>query len=110
GIDPAEGGDSTAMAAVDRQGLIELVSKKTPDTSVIVGDAIAFARRHGVPAPRVAMDRGGGGKQLTDRLRELGHNVRTVAFGESATPAIHRGPGSFGERLDGVEDRTAYKN
>src|SRR3972149_2557666 len=37
GIDPAEGGDQTAIAVVDELGLIELSSRQTPDTSVITG-------------------------------------------------------------------------
>jgi hypothetical protein len=53
GIDPAEGGDKTAMAAIDEYGLVELVSKQTPDTSVITGEALAFMRKHNVPPDKV---------------------------------------------------------
>lgn len=110
GIDPAEGGDKTAMAAVDELGLIELVSKKTPDTSVITGEALAFMRRHGVEPERVAFDRGGGGKEHADRLRSMGYAVRTVAFGESLMMEPKRGMRLVEERLDNREERYAYKN
>lgn len=114
GIDPAEGGDKTAMAAVDEYGLIELVSKKTPNTALITSEALAFARKHNVPFDRVVFDRGGGGKQHVDRLREQGYDgFRTVAFGESLTHDPKRGSNgyrSFDTRLDMVEGRYAYKN
>lgn len=110
GIDPAEGGDKTAMAAVDEWGLIELVSKKTPDTSIITGEALAFMRKHGVDATNVGFDRGGGGKEHADRLRAQGYHVRTVAFGESIVMEPKRGLRTFVERKDSYEERYAYKN
>ncbi len=110
GIDPAEGGDQTAMAAIDEWGLIELVSRKTPDTSLITGEALAFMRKHGVPAESVVFDRGGGGKQHADALRSQGHNVRTVAFGESLVLDPKRGLTMLEERLDNREERYAYRN
>jgi hypothetical protein len=110
GIDPAEGGDKTAMAAVDQWGLIELVSKQTPDTAVVTGEALAFMRKHNVPAEKVCIDRGGGGKEHADRLRSQGFNVQTVAFGESVSPMPRRGTTGFAERVDVREERTAYFN
>jgi hypothetical protein len=113
GIDPAEGGDRTAMCAVDEHGIIELVSRRTPDTSVITGEALAFMRRHQVPASCVCFDRGGGGKQHADRLRVQGHQVRTVAFGESIVAEIrkqHANYKKFAERLEEREDRYVYVN
>jgi hypothetical protein len=110
GIDPAEGGDKTSMSAVDRLGLIERVSKKTPDTSVITGEAIAFMRKHNVPPDRVAFDRGGGGKEHADRLREQGYPVRTVAFGESLLMDPKRGITRIEEKKENREERYAYVN
>lgn len=112
GIDPAEGGDRTAMAAVGKDGLLELVSRQTPDTSVVTGEALAFMRKHNVPAGMVMFDRGGGGKQHADRLRAQGHPVRTVAFGEAPASEPRR-PGRimpFAERVDEKEERYAYVN
>lgn len=117
GVDPAEGGDSTCWAAVDEYGLIDLVAKKTRDTSVIVEETLAFMRRHGLnpdhfaDCRKVCFDRGGGGKQHADRLRKSGYDVRTVGFGEAATkevPQVGRlsNRGKRSER----ELRYAYKN
>lgn len=108
GIDTAEGGDRTAMAAVDRLGLIELVSKRTPDTSVIRGEAIGFGRRHGVPPERWVFDAGGGGKEHADYLRADGCDVQTVGFGEACLPEIHLGMRLLGERIDNREERAAW--
>lgn len=110
GIDPAEGGDSTCMSAVDDLGLIEQVSKKTPDTSVIRGEALAFMRRHNVLPQKVCIDRGGGGKQIADDLRADGHPVRTVAFGESVAMEPKHGKVLVSERREAREERYAYVN
>ncbi len=110
GIDPGEGGANTSMAAVDEFGIIEIVSRKTPNTDEITGDAIAFGRRHGVDPSDWVFDRGGGGKQHADRLRSQGFKVRTVAFGESIQLDPRRGVNQLPERLDQREDRYAYLN
>src|SRR5438105_1741825 len=110
GIDPAEGGDKTAMAVVYEDGLIELVSKKTKDTSVITSEALAFMRFLQVTPDNVVFDRGGGGHEHADRLRSQGYKVRTVAFGESTIPDPRRGIVLFPERLDIKEERYAYVN
>lgn len=111
GIDPAEGGDKTAMCAGDERGVIELVSRKTPDTSQITDEAIAFGKKHGVPPERWFFDRGGGGKQHADRLRRWDYNVQTVAFGEAVRPEVKRAQRmmeGFKQRLDQREDAYVY--
>ncbi len=127
GVDPAEGGDSTSMAAVDELGLIELVSTKTPDTSVIPSMVKAFAMKHGVgrdDAWRICFDRGGGGKQHADRMRQasrvgglveehkdgLPWNVRTIAFGEALILAPKRAKRLYGERFEIMEEKGTYVN
>ena len=110
GIDPAEGGDSTSMAAIDELGLIEQVTKKTPDTSVITGETIAFMNKHRVPAERVCFDYGGGGKQHVDRLRKQGYNVRAVHFGSAATADKKHGLTPLAKRKLQDEVRAVYKN
>lgn len=113
GVDPAEGGDKTAFAAVDRYGLIELVSLKTPDTSVIPTLTLEFMRRHGLSkdkAHRVVFDLGGGGKPHVDRLRQMGYEVRGVGFGEGVSIPPQRHKVLFKERKEVVEDRYVYKN
>lgn len=110
GIDPAEGGDKTSMAAIDELGLIELVSRQTPDTDVIPREALAFMQKHNVPPERVVFDRGGGGKQAADYLRARGCQVRTVAFGESLMLDPKRGLTQLEVKLDNREERYAYVN
>jgi hypothetical protein len=112
GIDSAEGGDNTAFCVIDDDGVVELVSLKTPDTSVIVGRALALMHKHNIPPERVLLDAGGGGKVHADRMRARGYNVRTVAFGESATPAIQRRGvvAPKDKRISDAETRYVYKN
>ena len=112
GIDSAEGGDSTVFVAVNHLGVVDLIAMKTHDTSVIVGQAIAFMLKHRVPASRVAFDRGGGGKQHADQLRAKGYDVRTVAFGESVTREPKRtfGKERYTDRRELAEDKYVYFN
>lgn len=109
GCDPAEGGDSTAMAAVDELGLIELVSKKTPDTSVITDELLMFMKKHDVPPERVCIDRGGGGKQHADRIRtDHKLSIRTIGFGEAIQPDIKHGLTPIAVRKDIKEEKYEY--
>ncbi len=110
GIDPAEGGDKTSMCAVDDLGVIELVSRKTPNTAEITGEAIAFMRKHQVLPENVVFDTGGGGKQHADRLRMQNYGVRTVAFGEVITADIRRGMRPLSDKIEVKEDRYTYFN
>lgn len=122
GVDTAEGGDNTSMVGVDEKGVIKLHTKKTPDTDIIAGELIAMMRELRCVANRVCIDRGGGGKQLADRVRailkrmvndgewDLGWNVRTVFFGESVTIPPHAGGTSVQQRVEVVEERYTYKN
>lgn len=110
GVDPAEGGDNTTLAAVDELGLIELVSVATPDTNVIPGLVIEMGERHGIPPEKWVLDRGGGGKQAADRLRAKGRKVETVAFGESVTPKPRRGMQPADEIVRQREERYTYVN
>ncbi len=111
GIDPGEGGGETAMAAVDRYGLIELVAKKTPNTAVITSEALAFMIRHQCSPAQVCFDAGGGGKQHADRLREDGHTgIRLVEFGSTVTPGPRRGIVPNSRRVREREERYQYTN
>jgi hypothetical protein len=111
GIDSAQGSDKTSRSVVDLLGLIEQEASRTPDTSVITGDTIAFGRYYGVPPEVWLFDRGGGGKEHADRLRRQGYWVRTVGFGE----AVSREPGERGRRSRRArvaerEQKYRYKN
>jgi hypothetical protein len=97
---------------VDELGIIELVAKKTSDTSVITGDTIAIGRRHNIASENWIFDRGGGGKQHADRLRANGFRPRTVGFGEAPSEEVKRSivRSPYQQRVDTREDRYAYKN
>lgn len=110
GVDPAEGGDDTCMTATDELGVIEQISKKTPDTSVIPGEVLAFMLKHGVKAEGVYFDAGGGGKQHVDQLRSQGHKVNAIAFGGAASFEKRRGRRFLEERKEEDEVRYIYKN
>lgn len=112
GCDPAEGGDNTSWAIVGRKGLISLISKKTPNTTVIQNETIKLMREFSIPPNKVLFDRGGGGKQHADALREKGHKVRTVGFGEAPTDPkkYKRGIKDEEHRTKVDETKTVYKN
>ncbi len=112
GVDPAEGGDKTTMAVGDEYGVMDLISSKTPDTSVIGSRVIELGRKYRVPPDKWFFDRGGGGKQIVDSLRARGYPASTVAFGETVTPQLKRGTRreKFEKKVDQVETRYAYFN
>lgn len=112
GVDTAEGGDSSCWTAVDEWGIIEQMSQKTPDTSIIPGTTLAFAMKHKCSARNILFDAGGGGKQHGDALRAQGYPVRLIAFGESATSVdkFKGGIRTKGERKEEFETRYVYKN
>ena len=110
GVDTAEGGDDTTWAVVGDTGLIEMIARKTPDTSIITGDTIALMTKYQVKPSNVMFDRGGGGKEHADRLRTQGYKVQTVAFGESVALEPKRGITYISERKELIEERYVYKN
>lgn len=112
GIDPAEGGDKTTMAAVDKYGLIELDSKLTPDTNDVFLYALEFIKRHGLEhdPDRVCFDRGGGGKQHADRLRDKGIEVRTVPFGGAVALPPQRHTILYTQKAEVAEERFVYSS
>lgn len=108
GVDPAEGGDRTALCAVDEWGVLALESHRTPNTAVIPRLVRDFARRWLCRPEDVLFDAGGGGKQHADRLREEGFPCRSVGFGESPAPPLEAIPRGLDERQDDREGRYAY--
>lgn len=85
GVDVAAGGrDNTCWTVIDGQGVIEQIVADTPNTMEIPGRTIQLMRQYNLGARRVAIDAGGGGKQIADRLREQRYPVRAIGFGESA--------------------------
>jgi hypothetical protein len=104
--------DST-WSVIDRLGLLDLSAEKTPDTTVVVDAAqhrIMGPSGWGVPPERVCFD-AGGGKEHADRLRRMGYDVGTVAFGSAPTARIRqRSRKSLGEKVDEREERVTYVN
>jgi len=85
GVDVAEGGrDFSCWALVDRFGLFQIKVMDTPNTAVIVPETLKIMDEYNVSPGRVAFDRGAGGKQYADLLRNQGYMVRAIAFGGAA--------------------------
>ncbi len=86
GLDLAQGGgDLTVWSLIDDRGLLEQHCEDTPETMHIAGKTIEYIREHNLSPSNVILDAGGGGKQVSDRIREQGYNVEAVAFGKAAT-------------------------
>jgi|GEM_PF-2074495 Terminase-like family. len=85
GVDVAAGGrDNSCWTLIDRFGLIEQIVLDLSNTMEIVGHTVRLIQTHNLPADCVAIDAGGGGKQIADRLHEQGFYVRSIGFGEAA--------------------------
>lgn len=110
GIDPGEGSAETCMTVIDELGVLEEIAIPTPDTSRIQGSTIALGRKWNLSPRRWMFDRGGGGKQIADRMRSDGYEVLTVGFGDVVQIGPRRGMALYAERLDVAEARSAYKN
>ena len=111
GVDPAEGGDSSVWSMVDYHGLIKQVRHKTPNTTDIPKITLGLMREFQVRAEDVCFDRGGGGKQHADYMREQGHAVTTVGFGESATdPDKYKRMRQSHQKEESAESMYVFKN
>lgn len=85
GIDSGEGRSHTVWALGDEEGLIDLWAVRTLDTAEVVRRTRAIAREHYLDPENVLFDRGGGGRQHADRLREMGLDVQDLSFGAAST-------------------------
>jgi hypothetical protein len=94
----------------DELGFIHQQVKKTPDTTVVVDTTVQLMHEFHVAPENVIFDIGGGGKEHADRMRRNGHNVRTVAFGESVTAEKRRGMTPLEHRKLQDEERYVYLN
>ena len=110
GVDPAEGGDKTSITIVDELGVLFQANLLTPDTTAVVDQVLKLMDRFKVPARKVLFDRGGGGKQHADRLRRMGHMVKSVGFGESPTIEPKSAKTLVTERKEIREEHYVYKN
>lgn len=82
GVDPAAGGDKSAIV-VKSTNLQEIVfNQKMPDTMDLVGVVMELYRKHA--GDMIVIDKTGVGQGVFDRLREAGYPVRGVHFGEKS--------------------------
>jgi hypothetical protein len=109
GIDPAEGGDRSTWAIIDRAGLLDLVSLKTPDTNVVPRITTELMLKWNVKEEDVGID-AGGGKTHADRLAARGIKIRLVRFGAAPFLEIKRGLHLLEERKETAVDRYVYLN
>lgn len=82
GVDPAAGGDNSAI--VLRSGNLQevLFNQKLRDTMDLVGVIMEKYRDYG--CDMVVIDKSGVGQGVFDRLKQLDYNVRGVSFGEKS--------------------------
>lgn len=82
GVDPAAGGDNSAI--VLRSGNLQevLFNQKMPNTMDLVG--VIMEQYNKQRADMVVVDKTGVGQGVYDRLKDLGYNVRGVSFGEKS--------------------------
>lgn len=110
GVDPAEGGDNSAWCVIDKMGIRRMRSFKTPDTTAVTSTTIQLIREYNIDPRDVIFDKGGGGTQHVDRLREQGYNVGSLAFGESVSPPPRRITPGVQTRKEEKEEAYAFKN
>lgn len=82
GVDPAAGGDNSAI--VMKSGNLQeiLFNQKLQDTMALVGKIMELYRTHS--ADFIVIDKTGIGQGVYDRLREMGYACRGVSFGEKS--------------------------
>lgn len=110
GVDSAEGGDKSAWCVIDKLGIKKLLAYRTPDTVAIVNQTVQLIREYDLDPRDVYFDKGGGGTQHVDRLRDQGFNVQSVAFGEAVQPPPRRVTPSVPIRKEEKEEAYAFKN
>ena len=82
GIDPAAGGDNSAIA-IKSANMIEIVfNQKLQNTMDLVSQAVEINRKHKVDF--WVIDKTGIGQGVYDRMQEMGYSVRGVSFGEKS--------------------------
>jgi len=82
GIDPAAGGDNSAIVLKSGNLQEVLFNQKLVDTMDLVG--VVMQTYNEEKADIIVIDKTGIGQGVFDRLRDLGYNVRGVSFGEKA--------------------------
>ncbi len=79
GVDPARGGDKTAIAIRQGRDLVKVIRYDNEDLMEVVGRVIQVMEEY--RPTLVNIDEGGLGYGVVDRLKEQGYKVRGVNFG-----------------------------
>ncbi len=82
GVDPAAGGDNSAIVLKSGNLQEVLFNQKMPNTMDLVG--VIMEMYHKYKADMVVIDKTGIGQGVFDRMKDLGYNVRGVSFGEKS--------------------------
>lgn len=82
GVDPAAGGDNSAIVLKSGNLQEVLFNQKMPNTMDLVGVIMELYHKH--KADMVVVDKTGIGQGVYDRMRDLGYNVRGVSFAEKS--------------------------
>jgi len=110
GVDCGAGRDLTCWTPINRRRVINQIALPTPDTMDIVRQTVQLIEMYRLDPRKVFFDAGGGGKQIADRLREMGLPVQAVFFGESPTPPAGHKTKRTKDKVDQAETRQTYKN
>lgn len=82
GVDPAAGGDNSAIVLKSGNLQEVLFNQKMPNTMDLVGVIMECYLRN--RADMIVVDKTGIGQGVYDRIRDLGYNCRGVSFGEKS--------------------------
>jgi hypothetical protein len=82
GVDPAAGGDNSAIVLKSGNLQEVLFNQKTINTMDLVGKIMDLYREHSIDF--IVIDKTGIGQGVYDRIKELDYNVRGVSFGEKS--------------------------
>lgn len=82
GVDPAAGGDNSAVVLKSGNLQQVLFNQKLQNTMDFVGVIMELYNKY--RADMIVVDKTGIGQGVFDRLRDLGYNVRGVSFGEKS--------------------------
>ena len=82
GVDPAAGGDNSAIVMKSGNLIEVLFNQKMPNTMDLYG--VVVDAYHKLKVDMIVVDKTGVGQGLYDRLQDAGYNVRGVSFGEKS--------------------------
>ena len=82
GIDPAAGGDNSAIVLKSGNLQEVLFNQKMPNTMDLVG--VGMDLYHRFKADMIVIDKTGVGQGPYDRFKDLGYNIRGVSFAEKS--------------------------